>query len=315
VKKILKFINDREGGEMIKSFDKLEEIAKKEKSKKIAVANAEERDVLCAVVNAANQNIARPILVGNEEGIKKIAKEEGLDLSKCIFENLKGSEKEISKRTVELIKTGKADVLMKGKVSTSKIMKAVLNKEKGLRGPGILSHITIMELEKYHKLLVITDAAINIYPDLKTKIAMIKNSVSVSKKLGVDIPKVGVVGAVEKVNPEAMPNTEDAAVLSKMADRGQIKGCLIDGPFALDNAISSKSCEVKGIDTEVGGDADILLLPDIEAANIMYKTIAYLTDNQMAGVVVGAQVPMILTSRSDKDRIKYLSILSGVSLV
>ncbi|TYB31945.1 MAG: bifunctional enoyl-CoA hydratase/phosphate acetyltransferase [Candidatus Mcinerneyibacterium aminivorans] len=300
---------------MIESFKTLEKQAKNEKSKRVAVANAEEADVLTAIVNAANQNIVKPVLVGNEEGIKKLAEEEGLDISSYRIVDVERDEKEISKKAVELVKKNEADLLMKGKVSTSYLMKAVLDKEKGLRGGGVLSHLTLMEIKKYHKFLIITDAAVTISPDLKQKIGLINNAVYAAKKLGIEKPKVGVVGVVEKVNPEVMPTTEDAALLSKMNDRGQIKDCIVDGPFALDNAISEKSCRVKGIKTDVGGDADILLLPNIEAANIMYKTIAYLTDNDMAGVIMGAQVPIILTSRSDKDRIKYLSILTGVSMV
>lgn len=300
---------------MIKNFKELEKQAKKEKSKKVAVANAEEADVLNAIINAANNKIVEPILVGNEKGIKKLAKKENLDISDYRICNVEGGDKAISKKSVKFVKDNEADALMKGKVSTSTLLKAVLDKENGLRGKGILSHVTLMELHKYHKMLVITDAAANIAPDLKTKVSMINNAVYTSNKLGVEKPKVAVVGAVEKVNPEAMPATEDAAILSKMADRNQIKNCLVDGPFALDNAISKKSCKVKGIETNVGGDADIIVLPDIEAANVMYKTIAYLTEDNMAGIIMGAQVPIILTSRADKDKIKYLSILSGVSLV
>ena len=218
-------------------------------------------------------------------------------------------------RAVEQVREGEADLLMKGKVATASLMKAVLDKDRGLRGTGILSHVTIAGLPTYPKFLLMTDAALNIAPDLNAKVAIINNAVAAARRLGIEEAKVGVICAVEKVNPEAMPATRDAALLAKMADRGQIKNCLIDGPFALDNAVSSKSCQVKGIRTEVGGDVDILLMPDIEAANVFYKTLAYLTDTPLAGIIMGAQVPIILTSRADSDKIKYLSILAGVSLV
>src|SRR6056297_25113 len=186
---------------MIESFETLEKQAKNEKSKRVAVANAEEADVLNAIVNAANQNIVKPVLVGKKDGIEKLAKEENLDISDYRIIDVKRSEKKISQKAVELVKNDEADLLMKGKVSTSYLMKAVLDKEKGLRGPGVLSHITLMEIEKYHKFLIVTDAAVTISPDLKQKIGLINNAVYAANKLGIETPKVGVVGAVEKVNP------------------------------------------------------------------------------------------------------------------
>jgi phosphate butyryltransferase len=298
---------------MIKSFEEMEIKAKEQPSKRVAVAMAQEADALTAVMQARNENIVQPVLVGNQQEIEAVAEAENLDISSCQIVPAE-NEVEAAVKAVELVREGAADLLMKGKVATAALMKAVLDKEKGLRGAGILSHVTIVALSTYPKLLIMTDAALNIAPDLSAKIAIINNAVEVARRLGVANAKVGVICAVEKVNPEAMPATRDAALLAKMADRGQIKNCLIDGPFALDNAVSSKSCQVKGIRSEVGGDADILLMPDIEAANVFYKTIAYLTDNPMAGIIMGARVPIILTSRADSDTIKYLSILAGVSL-
>ncbi|MBI9106960.1 MAG: bifunctional enoyl-CoA hydratase/phosphate acetyltransferase [Spirochaetales bacterium] len=297
---------------MITSFNDLEELALKNPAKRIALAMAEEADALKAVTEAAAAGIAIPILVGNSEAIRRTAEESSLNIDGFEIVEADG-EGDSASKAVELIKSGKADCLMKGKTATATIMKAVLNKEKGLRSSGMLSHIAILNPPTYHKLLIMTDSALNIAPEFKEKISILENALSVSRKLGIEKPKVAVVCAVEKVNP-AMPSTLDAALLSKMADRGQIKNCLIDGPFALDNAISKKSCEIKGIKTEVGGDADVLLFPDIEAANVFYKSIAYLTDYPMAGLIIGASAPIILTSRSDSDRIKYLSILAGVSL-
>ena len=297
---------------MIKSFNELEKNALKGKPKRVVLAMSEETDALAAVAEAASAGIIEPILVGSRKATQEAAGEAGIDISNFTLIESEG-EKSCAAKAVELIREGKGDCLMKGKTSTATIMKAVLDKETGLRGSGVLSHAAILNPPTYHKLLIATDSALNIAPELKDKIAITENALAVARKLGIQTPKVAVVGAVEKVNP-AMPATMDAAALSKMADRGQIKNCIIDGPFALDNAISSKSCTVKGIKSEVGGDADILLFPDIEASNIFYKSIAYLTDYPMAGLIVGADVPVILTSRSDSDRIKYLSILAGVSL-
>lgn len=298
---------------MIKSFDELENIAKRNDSKRVVLAMAEEADSLKAVSDAAAAGIIIPILVGNRNAITDTAKNAGVDISDFEIVEAEG-EKECASKAVELIRKDRGDCLMKGKTATPTIMRAVLDKEKGLRASDVLSHAAILNPPTYHKLLIMTDSALNIAPDLKEKVSIIENALSVSRKLGIEKPKVAVLAAMEKVNP-AMPATIDAAALSKMGDRGQIKNCIIDGPFALDNAVSSKSCEIKGIKTEVGGDADILLFPDIEAANVFYKSLAYLTDYPIAGLIVGASVPVILTSRSDSDKIKYLSILAGVSLV
>lgn len=297
---------------MVNSFNELEKEAIAKKSKKIVLTMAEEADALTAVVNAAKKDVVTPILVGDADEIKRIATREKLPVSDFEVVDARG-EKEAAAVAVELVRSGKVDLLMKGKVPTPIIMKAALNRETGIRGEGILSHVTILETPFYHKFLFMSDPALNIAPDVPTKAEIIKNAVYVCNRLGIDRPKVAVIGAIEKVNP-AMQPTLDAAVLSKMAHRGQIKNCIVDGPFALDNAISKKSCEIKGIDTEVGGDADILLMPDIEAANVFYKSFAYLSEAKMAAVVIGANAPIILSSRADSDIIKYLSILSGVSL-
>jgi phosphate butyryltransferase len=297
---------------MIHSFLELEEQAIAKESKKIALTMAEEADALTAVVNAAQKNIVTPILVGDEAEIRRIAEAEKIAIADFEVVHAAGG-REAAATAVELVRSGKADLLMKGKVPTPTIMKAALNRETGIRGEGILSHVTILETSFYHKFLFMSDPALNIAPDVQTKAAIIKNAVYVCNKLGIERPKVAVIGAIEKVNP-AMEATLDAAILSKMAHRDQIQNCIVDGPFALDNAISAKSCSIKGIETEVGGDADILLMPDIEAANVFYKSFAYLSDARMAAVVIGANAPIILSSRADSDTIKYLSILSGVSL-
>jgi phosphate butyryltransferase len=203
---------------------------------------------------------------------------------------------------------------MKGRIATSTLMKAVLDASHSLKGPGLLSHLTLIQSPSYPKMLFMSDPGLNIAPDLNAKIGIIENAVRAARKLGVPRPKVAVIAAVEKVNPGAMPATVDAAALSKMAERGQILDCLVDGPLSLDNALSARSCEVKGIGGEVGGDADILIMPDIEAANIFYKTIAFFSEARLAGLVVGARVPIVLPSRADSDTVKYDSILAALAL-
>jgi phosphate butyryltransferase len=298
---------------MIRTFKELEQVARSQPSRRLALAMAEEADALKAVVGAARQQIVEPILVGSERGIAEIADREELDVSSCRIVAAEGEE-QCAARAVELVREGEAAVLMKGRTSTATIMRAVLSRHSGLRGPGVLSHVSIIEIASYPKFLLMSDPGINIAPDLQTKAAIIENAAGVAHRLGIERPKVAVIAAVEKVNPVAMPATLDAALLSKMSDRGQIQGCVVDGPFALDNALSAKSCRTKGIRTEVGGDADILLMPDIEAANVFYKTLAHLTDAKIAALTVGARVPVVMSSRADRDDIKYLSILGAVSI-
>jgi phosphate butyryltransferase len=299
---------------MIRGFADLERIAKGKTPRRLVLAMAEEAEALKAAVNAASQEIVEPVLVGNRGEIERIASEQSLYITPFRIVPAEGEE-QCAARAVELVHTGDAEVLMKGRTSTAVIMRAVLNRQTGLRGPGVLSHVSIIEIPTYHKLLLMSDPGINIAPDLPTKLEIIANAVSVAHRLGIERPKVAVIAAVEKINPGSMPVTVEAAVLAKMSERGQIPGCLVDGPFALDNALSRKSCEVKGIRTEVGGDTDILLMPDIEAANVFYKTLSQLTPAKIAALIIGARVPVVLSSRSDSDTIKYLAILGAVSLV
>jgi phosphate butyryltransferase len=209
---------------------------------------------------------------------------------------------------VKMLSGKQADVLMKGKVGTSVLLKCVLNKEWGLRTGNLLSHIALFEVETYHKLIAVTDVAMNIAPNLKDKIAIVNNSVSFLLKLGYVMPKVAVLGAVEMVN-ENMEATLDAALLSKMNQRDQIKNCIIDGPLAFDNAISYESAHHKGIKSEVAGDTDLLLMPDIEVGNVLYKSLVFFAKAKVASIILGAKVPIVLTSRADSEQAKYDSIL------
>lgn len=296
----------------IATFAELERAAKSQASKRLVVAMAEDGDSLKAACHAAAQNVVEPVLVGDPEAIRKVAAEEGADTGGFRVVAARG-EAQCAEQAVALIRSGEGDALMKGGLSTASLMRRVLASEGGLKASPVLSHVAIVQTSSYPKLLFMSDAALNIAPDLTTKIAILRNAVAVARRFGVERPKVAVIAAVEKVNPEAMPATADAALLAKMADRGQIEGCLVDGPFALDNALSAKSCEVKHITTQVGGDADVLLMPDIEAANVFYKTMVYLTDAKVAGLITGAQVPIVLPSRADSDDVKYLSILAAVT--
>jgi phosphate butyryltransferase len=298
---------------MVRSFEELESLVRQGTRKRLVLAMAEEEDGLKAALAAAAQGVVEPVLVGDEAQVREAAEREGLELGACRLVAAAG-EKECAARAVELVRDGQAEVLMKGKTSTSTLMKAVLDSSARLKGPGLLSHLTIIQSASYPKLLFMSDPGLNIAPDLTAKAAIIENAVRAARKLGVFKPKVAVVAAVEKVNPGAMPATVDAAALSKMAERGQLSDCLVDGPLALDCALSDRSCAVKGISGEVAGDADILLMPDIEAANVFYKAVGFFSEARMAGVVLGARVPIVLPSRADSDATKYQSILTALAL-
>jgi phosphate butyryltransferase len=188
----------------------------------------------------------------------------------------------------------------------------VLDKANGLRTGNIISHLSLFENPQYHKILMMSDAAMNIAPDLPTKIAITENAVSAAIKLGYSLPKVAIISAVEKVNPEGIPSSADAAIIAKMADRGQIKGAIIDGPLAVDNALSQQACKVKGLTSPVGGDADICIVPNIETGNAFYKLLTILGQAKVGGIVVGARAPIVLTSRADSEESKFLSIVTAL---
>jgi len=298
---------------MIRGFEELESLVRQGAKKRLVLAMAEEEDGLKAALAAAAKGVVELVLVGNEENVRELAARENLDIAGFRLVHAEG-EKECAARAVELLHAGEAEVLMKGRIATSTLMKGVLDPVNNLKGTGLLSHLTLIQSLAYPKLLFMSDPGLNIAPDLSAKAAIIENAVRAARKLGVFKPKVAVVAAVEKVNPGAMPATVDAAALSKMAERGQIADCLVDGPLALDCALSDRSCAVKGIGGEVAGDADILLMPDIEAANIFYKAIGFFTEARMAAVVVGARVPIVLPSRADSDAVKYDSIVAALAL-
>ncbi len=296
----------------IKSLSALVEMAKSKAKRKLVVAAAADLHVLEAVADAQKEGIVEPILVGDKEGIIEISAKIGFDISNVEIIHEPNAVKACVK-AVAIIKEGNADILMKGLVSTGPLLKAVLDKENGLRKGGTLSHIAFYETPHYHKLLGITDAAMNVDPEIGDKVHILNNAVEAFHKLGVKEPKVAVIAAVEVVNPK-MQATVDAAMLTMMNKRKQIKGCIVDGPLAIDNAVSKEAAVHKGIESEVAGDCDILLAPDINSGNILYKTMGFLGGGLAAAVLMGAKVPIVLTSRSDSDKSKMLSIALAAAM-
>lgn len=296
----------------MKSLNDILDLAKKIGPKKVAVALAEDEEVLLALEQARKERIIEGILVGTKEKIEKLAIKNQIDIQKFEFEE-ETDGFVASLKCCELVNRGEADLMMKGLVGTAHFMKAILDKEKGLGTGKLLSHVAVFEIPRYPKLLMITDAAINISPSLMEKAQIIQNAVDVLHSLGIETPLVACIAAVEKVNPEKMPATVDCAGLSKMGERGQIKGASVDGPLGLDNAISEKSAEIKGIKSQVAGNADIILCPNIETGNVIYKTLIEFAFAKCAAIVAGTKVPVILTSRADSHETKFMSIALGVA--
>ena len=295
-----------------KDLNFLFERAQSGKVMKIVIAAAEDGEVLEAVKQASSEGIVDAVLVGDPNKISEVAKSRNIDVSS--FEVIPATnDEEAAMKAVQAVSSGKGDLLMKGFIKTSTLLKAVLNKEWGLRTGNLLSHLFLFEVPRLGKVIGLTDGGLNTYPGLQEKVAIVDNAVSCYHALGVDTPKVAALAAVEVVNPD-MPCTLDAAALVQMNRRNQIKGCIIDGPLALDNALSVEAAKHKGIVSEVAGSPDILLVPDIEAGNLLGKVILFMANGAGAGVVLGAKVPVVLTSRGDTARTKALSIALGAVL-
>ncbi|MDO4711780.1 MAG: phosphate butyryltransferase [Peptostreptococcaceae bacterium] len=292
----------------MRSFEEMLDHAKKLEPKVVAVACAHDEDVLLSIENARKFGAIHAILVGIEEEIIRICKELGIDPDHYTIIN-NADKAESSYIAAKLVSDKKADILMKGLVDTSIILKAVLNKELSLRTGKPISHCAVFEVPGYDRLIFVTDAAMNIAPDLETKVAIIENTVKLAHSIGVEKPKVGALCAKEKVD-EKMPATVDAGELKRMNDEGRFKDFVVGGPFALDNAISQEAARHKGVTDPIAGLCDILLVPDIEAGNILYKSITYFQpDAKLAGIILGAATPIILTSRADSDEAKLNSII------
>ena len=286
----------------------LYDLVNKSEKKTVALAAAHDEIALQAITVAVERGFVDAILVGSEEKIKRVAYDNQLDISAMEIFNIPNN-KEAVEKAVRLVHDKDAGILMKGGIGTASLLKGVLNKEWGLRKNPVLSHFALFEVKAYHhKLIAVTDVALNIAPNLKDKINIVNNAVEGLNLIGVERPKVAVIGAVELVN-EMMPATIDAALLSKMAQREQIENCIIDGPLSFDIAISERSAQYKGIISDVAGDSDLLLMPDIEAGNILYKSFVFFADAKVAGVVLGASAPIVLPSRADSELSKLDSIV------
>ncbi len=296
----------------LQKLENLENIARNKGPKKIAVAVAQDEDVLKAIQKAQLNNLIQPILVGDKHLIEKSAKSAVLDISHVEIINEPDSDAACI-RAVELITAENIPILMKGLVSTSTLLKAFLNKEKNLTKGNLLSHVALFESPYYHKIFCITDAAMNIQPTLEEKISILKNAVNLYHQLGISMPKVGILAAVETVNPK-MEATIHASLLREMNEKKQIGGCIIDGPFALDNAISKEAAKHKGICSKVAGDADILVVPDLNSGNILYKALCFMGGAVSAAMITGAEIPIVLTSRADSEKSKYLSIALAAAI-
>jgi len=291
----------------MEKLDRIVEKVKQLPNKRLIAANGVDNHTIEAIHEAMEMGLIDATLVGDKDQIAKTCSELKIDINLFDVIDIKDDLK-AAQKSVQLISEGKGDLLMKGLVSTDKYMKAILNKEYGLVPPkGLLTHITVMETPNYDKLLVVSDVAILPLPDLKQKIAITNLLISTAKKIGIETPRVAILSAAESVTP-ALPSTIDAAIISKMQDRGQIKGGIVEGPLSLDLAIDPESVAIKGMKNEVAGKADCLLFPNIEAGNVFYKANTKLANADLGALVAGAKVPCILSSRGDSAKTKMYSI-------
>jgi phosphate butyryltransferase len=296
----------------IRNFAQLLEAALQRAPRRVAIVGGGQRQTLHAVRMARGMGLAHCILIDDPERIHRIAREEGVDLAgmEIIEEKDMG---EAAYRAVAMIHAEEADLVMNGRALPVELLRAALDKNKGLRIGKLISDVSIFEIPDFERLIFVSDVAIVVSPTLAQKTAIVQNAIDTAIELGVQEPKVAILAATEMVNPE-MPANMDAANLSKMAERGQIRGGIVDGPLAMDNAISVKAAEMKGIQSKVAGRADILITPDVESGNILAKAIAYFARGHMAAVVVGAKSPIVMPSRSDPPDQKLISLALGVYL-
>lgn len=292
---------------IFKNFDEMiGHVKAKPTAKKMAVAVAGDEHTLEAVMKASNEGIIEPLLVGDKEVIVEALNNLGESCPDASIFDFK-DDKEACEKSVALVREGKADFLMKGKVDTKVILKEVVNKEHGLGKGGVMSHFTIFEVPTYHKLIVVVDGGMVPYPTLEQKKAIIDNTVSTLVDMGYENPKVGVLACAEKVNPK-MPETIEGDALKQMNLKGEIENCIVEGPISFDCAWSKEVAEFKGYKSEVSGDVDVLVVPNIHAGNILGKSLIFAANGNMAGFIVGAKCPIVLTSRGSSPEEKYLSI-------
>lgn len=296
----------------IKNFAQLLDAALQRAPKRVAIVGGGQRQTLHAARLARGLGLAHCLLIDSPERLKSIAEDEGIDLAG--MEILEEDDMVLAAyKAVEMIHLEEADLVMNGRALPVELMKAALDRDRGLRIGKVISDVSIFEIPDFDRLIFISDVAIVVSPNLAQKVAIVQNAIDTAIELGIEEPKVAILAATEMVNPE-MPANMDAANLSKMAERGQIRGGHVDGPLALDNAISLKAAEMKGIESRVAGHADILITPDVESGNILAKALAYFAKGHMAGVVVGAKCPIVMPSRSDPPQQKMLSLALGVYL-
>jgi len=293
--------------------DLVKKVRQTKEPKKVAVVAAQDENVLKGVFRAKEDNIVVPFLIGNKHEIIKITKSIGGNLDKdMIFDT--ADDKSSAVKAVELVRSGDVDLIMKGKIQTADLLREVVDKERGLRTGRIMSHMVLHEIPNYSKLLTVTDGGMAMYPTLPEKRQIIENAVEALIKMGYQKPKVAVLAAVEKVNSN-MPESVDADALKKMYITGEIKDCIIEGPISYDLTMSEKSAKIKGYKSPIVGDADILLVPNITTGNILGKCLQYSAGAKMAGFVVGARVPIVLTSRGETSEEKYLSLVISAAAV
>jgi phosphate butyryltransferase len=278
----------------------------------IAVAVPHEPEILLAAQDAEQQGIANCTLVGDRDVMRSLASEQGIDITRMMIVHEPEPGPAVRK-VMELLRMGHADLAMKGRIETGEFLRAALDREVGLRVGRLFTHVAAFELPGFDRLLFVTDSGVVVAPTLEQKVEIVQNAIMVAQRLGVSEPKVAVLAASEMVNPK-IPTTMDAANLAKMADRRQIQGGIVDGPLALDNAISPESAEIKGIHSPVAGCADILVAPDVEAGNMLAKAITYFAKGKMAAVVVGSKSPLVVASRSDPHETKLVSMALAVVL-
>ena len=300
---------------MIRTLDQIEEkVLALNKRYRIAVAWAQDINTIGAVHEAVKKGLVEALMIGKSTEIINVCKAEKIDQK--LFTILDADNENIaSMEAVRLARNGDADIVMKGLVGTDKFLKAVMDKENGLMLPNaVLSYVGAMEIPSYHKLLFITDPAVIPFPDLEQKIAMAGYAIEMAARFGVEKPKIALIGASEKMNRH-FENSVDYAIMCKMADRGQIKNCIMDGPLDLFLACDKKSIEIKGVDTPVNGDADILLFPSLESSNPFYKGLMLFANGELAGLIRGTEKPVIVMSRSESEKSKYYCISRSCLMV
>lgn len=297
-----------------KNFQELTlKVQNNDSKKRVAVAAAHDEHTLEAVFKAVNDKLVEPVLIGDKVKIKEILTKLSVEFNENKIINTE-NDAEAAQRTVELINEAKADFIMKGKLQTADLLKAVVHKENGLRTGNVMSHVAILEIPAYHKLIAVTDGGMMMYPNLEEKKQIIENAVDVFLAMGYECPKVAVLAAVETVNPK-MLEAVDADLLKKMNQNGEIKNCIVEGPISVDLAFNKESAKIKGFESPVTGEADILIVPNISTGNIMSKALLEFANGTMAGMIVGAKVPIVLTSRGATSEEKYLSLVLSASAV